>query len=68
MAYTQDQYARLCESIALGAVTVQYSDRTVTYRSLTQMLQIKQLMEKELFPNSVNSAGTRVKMIFDKGL
>lgn len=68
MGYTIEQYERLKESIALGAVTVQYSDRTITYKSISELEKIKELMEKELFPGRKNPAGNRVQMIFGKGL
>lgn len=69
MAYTLAQYNALVESIALGATTVQYVDRTVTFRSLREMKQVKQEMEAELFPSTAPTAESyRVKMTFDKGL
>lgn len=68
MAYTLEQYEALKEGIALGATTIQYSDRTVTYRSVSDMLRIKSLMERELFPSSANSANSRILMTYDKGL
>lgn len=48
MAYTIEQYNSLSESIALGALMVEYSDKKVTYRSLSDMIRIQQLMAGEL--------------------
>lgn len=48
MTWTADQLAALEESIALGATTVQYTDRTVTYRSLSDMMKLRDLMRRDL--------------------
>jgi hypothetical protein len=68
MAFSIDDLEALDRSIALGATTVQYSDRTVTYRSLSDMLRIRELMRKEVMPSSVKAENFRVKMEFSKGL
>ena len=52
MAFTIEQLNILTEAIASGSLTVKYADKEVTYRSLKDMLQIKTMMETELFPNS----------------
>lgn len=46
--YTTEMLAALDEAIATGALTVKYGDKTVTYRSLDEMLRIKKLMQNEL--------------------
>jgi len=46
--YTTTQYNALVEAISLGALTVKYSDKEVTYRSLSEMLRLKQIMEHSL--------------------
>lgn len=48
MAYTQDQLTALTEAIALGANTVKYGDKEVTYRSLSDMLRLVDVMKTEL--------------------
>lgn len=48
MAYTIDQYNKLCDAIAQGAVKVKYADKEVEYRSLEEMNRIKKQMESEL--------------------
>lgn len=68
MAFSIEDLEALDRSIALGATTVQYSDRTVTYRSLNDMLRVRELMRKEVAPSSVKSESFRVKMEFSKGL
>ncbi|MGZ5302521.1 MAG: phage head-tail joining protein [Bacteroidia bacterium] len=46
--YTIEQYNALKEAIALGALMVVYGNKTVTYRSLDDMLKIKKMMEEDL--------------------
>lgn len=65
--FTLAQYQALKEAYALGVTTVQYVDRTVTYRSVTDMKRILNDMERELFPDRVNPENTRIKLTFDKG-
>lgn len=48
MAYTQTQYESLTAAIAQGVTTVKYGDKEITYRSLTEMKQIKSDMEVAL--------------------
>lgn len=47
-SWTQTDLDRICNAIAQGSLTVQYQDKRVTYRSLDEMLKIKQLIEQEL--------------------
>lgn len=67
MAYTQDQYNKLNEAIAQGALVVRYADKTVEYRSLDDMLRIRKLMADELGLNSQGNGG-RIFAKFNKGL
>lgn len=53
--YTLEQYEALNSAIAIGATEVQYSDKKVTYRSVSDMLRIKGLMEIDLFPSMAKS-------------
>ena len=48
MAYTQDQLTAITDAIALGATTVKYGDKEVTYRSLSDMLRLVDVMKTEL--------------------
>jgi len=50
MAYTVLEYETLVKAIAQGALSVEYGDKKVTYRSLADMLRIKKAMEAELYP------------------
>lgn len=46
--FTIEQYYALNKSIAQGTLTVTYGDKTVTYRSLDEMLRIRNLIAAEL--------------------
>ena len=48
MAYTIEQYQALQAAIAGGELSVRYADRSVTYRSVAEMLQILRLMQADL--------------------
>lgn len=47
-AWTQTQLDALEEAIALGATTVKYADKEVTYRSMKDMLALRDLMRRSL--------------------
>lgn len=47
MAYTEEQCKALRETIASGQLQVRYADRSITYRSVDEMVQILRLMESE---------------------
>lgn len=63
--YTIEQYNALCAAIADGTREVWYGDKRVAYRSLDEMLRIKNMMEQQL---GLNQKPTRVYAEFDKGL
>ncbi len=65
MAYTIDQLNALDAAIAEGALTVKYQDKLVTYRSLDEMLRIRNLMRDELGLNG--ASGGRRLASFSKG-
>jgi hypothetical protein len=66
MAYTLNQYNALVEAISQGAVEVQYGDKKVKYRSLQDMLAIKDSMEIDL---GLKTSEIRVTVpIVDKGM
>lgn len=69
--FTVEQYNALKSAIAQGSQTVKYGDKLVTYRTLTEMLEILKLMEAELFPDTNAVPGqpsTRRVASFTKGL
>lgn len=66
MAYTLEQYTALQDAIAGGELSVRYADRSVTYRSVAEMLQILRLMRDELGINA-HCSGGRTYAAFSKG-
>lgn len=66
MAYTEQQLADLDAAIAQGALTVKYADKQVTYRSLDEMLRLRDLMRGEL--GLIATGGGIVYSSFSKGL
>lgn len=65
MAYTQDQYNKLVNAIATGAMEVEYDgpagkDR-VKFRTQREMLSLKRQMEQEL---GIGSVRTRIRLEF----
>lgn len=65
MAYTTEQLNALDAAIAEGALTVKYQDKQVTYRSLDEMIRIRNLMRDELGLNG--ASGGRRFASFSKG-
>lgn len=67
MAWTQSDLDKLDKALATGVNTVAFRDRTVTYRSLDEMLRLRSRIASEL--QSTNSTVTeRVQRVsFDKG-
>lgn len=64
--YTTEQYTALAAAIAQGALRVEYADKRVEYRSLTEMMQILNMMKTDLGLTDVNSG--RRYASFSKGL
>lgn len=54
MSFTLEQYQALKEAIASGVTTVTYGDKTVSYRSLSEMKDLVKMMESELFPERLS--------------
>lgn len=66
MAWTLKDLDELKAAIAEGALSVQYQDRRVQYRSLEEMRSIRREMEREL--GLATGTGRRVRMSSRKGL
>lgn len=64
--YTIEHYNALCEAIAQGILKCEYSDKKVEYRSLSEMLQLKKLIEQELGLGKPQN--NRLLAIHDKGV
>lgn len=63
--FTQQEYETLNRAIASGTTSVRYADRTVQYRSLEEMIRIRNMMAHEL---GIARGPNRVFASFDKGL
>jgi len=64
--YTLAQYQALSAAIAEGIKEVQYSDKKVVYRDLSDMLRIQALMYDQLFNTGGNNNARRY-VSFSKG-
>jgi hypothetical protein len=67
MAWTEDDVIVLEKAIATGATSVQYADKKVDYRSLSDMYRILADMKNELGLDSNIDNGRRYGS-YDKGL
>lgn len=65
MAFSLAQLTALEDAISQGALRVKFSDREVQYRSLEEMIRLRDLMRKELGVASAPSK--RIVMVYDKG-
>lgn len=63
--FTQAQLDALIAALAEGVLTVKYEDKLVTYRSLDEMLKLKDVMEVDL---GLQARGERRYASFSKGL
>ncbi len=66
MAFSLEQYQALSSAVAEGALSVRYADKSVTYRSLDEMLRLLKLMANELGINADTAHGRRYTS-FSKG-
>ena len=65
--YTIAPYNALNEAISLGALKVQYGDKTIEYRSLDDMLRLQLTMKNYLFPETNKNKGRKYAS-FSKGV
>ena len=63
--WTESDIAKMKKAIATGAQSVSYKDRTVTYRSLSEMKQVLNDMIREV---RGTNRKRRVNPQFDSGL
>lgn len=63
--YTADDLTAIEDAIKSGTLKVKYSDKEVTYRSLSELLMIRDLIRKDL--GIVGGKPVRVKAEFNKG-
>ena len=63
--WTIEDLIKIKSAIASGAMRVEYNDRTVIYKSLTELKQAKQLIENEL---GLKKRGGRLLFKASKGI
>lgn len=61
--FTQAQLDAINEAISSGTLSVKYQDKEVTYRSLEELLRIRDTIKKAL---GQSSASSRLKTNFKK--
>ncbi len=73
--FTLEKLAALESAIAEGALKVKYNDKEVEYRTLDDMMKIREAMRKVLCVNTVTApaskglfGGKRITAIHSKGL
>lgn len=66
MAWVQADLDAIEEAIVSGVLTVKYSDKEVTYRSLNELIKVRELIRESL--GLTNSASQRILSEFDRGL
>lgn len=67
MAFTQAQLDSLDEAIAQGATKVSYGDKTVEYRSLEEMIKLRNFLAGQVNPSAPRRGG-RIQARSSKGL
>jgi hypothetical protein len=65
MAWTIEEYEALDRAIAQGVTQVMYGNKIVIYRSLNEMMQLRNAMREEL---GLNTAPRRLFAKHSKGL
>jgi thiamine monophosphate synthase len=65
MAFTQEQLTALEAALAEGTRTVKYRDREITYRTVDEMLKLRDLIRRDL---GLVKKTARLKGEFSKGL
>lgn len=66
MSWTQPQLDAIERSIANGSTRVQYADRVVNYRSLDELMRIRDMIRGELLGSAARP--THMYAGFSKGL
>lgn len=66
MGWTQTDLDAIENAIKSGTLRVKYSDKEVTYRSLDELLKIRDLIKKDLGLSS--GVGNRLYASYSKGL
>lgn len=65
MAYSQTDLDAIEESIASGTLKVKYADKEVTYRSLDELMKIRDMIRRSLGKTSTSG---NLNPVYSKGL
>ncbi len=65
MAFTLDQYNKLCENIAQGVEEVEYADKKVKYMPLSDMIRLEAYLASKL---GINEGSRKIVSTFKTGL
>jgi hypothetical protein len=68
VAYTSDDLAKIRTAIARGERSVQFADRTVTYRDVGELLQAEARISRALAVTSQPTRNKLTRLVSDKGL
>lgn len=67
MAFTKDDLDNIKAAIASGELSVMVDGRQITYRSISDLIKAKQVIEAELSPRR-SSAFAGFRVIVDRGI
>lgn len=65
MAFTQEKLEALEDAIAQGATTVMWKGKSITYRSIDEMIRIRNMIKKEL---GIKTKSARLYAEYGSGL
>lgn len=65
-SWTSSDLAALESAIKDGVKTVEYDDKKVTYRTLDEMLEIRNLMRQDLCTSDYENSSGRFTKVFAK--
>lgn len=64
--FSTQQYTALCAAIADSALSYSYNGKTITYRSMDEMLRAKIVMERDLGIGPAGATPRRRMGVFDR--
>ena len=67
----KERLEKIEEAITCGALEVEFSDRRVRYRSLSELFEVKRMLEDKINENNERSYGIEsqmVQVVTSKGL
>ncbi len=67
MAWTQSDLDALETAMKSGVLTVHYSDRTVTYRSMTELMDLREAMKAVIASSTATPRTMATLASFSKG-